>query len=306
MIDSRPTYKPMRVQAGPSSPAAAYYGGRSAGGTGYGALASAALANNLRPAPYSDLIYRGGKLVPQMRYQNVYLGARASWHDDEKRSIDHAIKVAMQDRRLNSVLTQYFQGRAPECDPLDSLSLDEAGDAVILDEADITAKVVELYTTKKISHRDLDVTIFNLMLPRGTELHFQGHSSREEIGGYHGSTKVVEQGRSITLYYSANVYSDAGNGLEAFDRAWKNVVATLYHELNEFRTDPDVGEAGRVEDPLLGWVSNLGEEIGDQPIYAADKNLSIVFKEILANEERIPVQLLYSNAVHGAEEPSAG
>ena len=35
------------------------------------------------------------------------------------------------------------------------------------------------------------------------------------------------------------------NGIPVFDRPWKNVVATLYHELNEARTDADVEDAIR-------------------------------------------------------------
>jgi hypothetical protein len=45
-------------------------------------------------------------------------------------------------------------------------------------------------------------------------------------------------------------------------------------------------------------------KLGDQPIATA-KALSLVFKEVLASTggKRLPVQLLYSNAVHGAEGP---
>jgi hypothetical protein len=51
-------------------------------------------------------------------------------------------------------------------------------------------------------------------------------------------------------------------------------------------------------------MSAQGQEIGDQPIATA-KALSLVFKEVLASTggKRLPVQLLYSNAVHGAEGP---
>ena len=55
---------------------------------------------------------------------------------------------------------------------------------------------------------------------------------------------------------------------------------------------------------FLGWMSAQGQEIGDQPIATA-KALSLVFKEVLASTggKRLPVELLYSNAVHGAEGP---
>jgi hypothetical protein len=119
-------------------------------------------------------------------------------------------------------------------------------------------------------------------------------------------------GRSQAAYFSANVFSQRlpngrVNGIPAFDASWKDVVGTLYHEMNEFRTDADVGEAIRKnDDSLLGWMGAQGE-IGDQPINAAGAagNLSMVFQEILSSTGggRVPVQFLFSNAVHGAEGP---
>jgi len=95
----------------------------------------------------------------------------------------------------------------------------------------------------------------------------------------------------------------AENGIAVFDAPWKNVVATLYHEMNEFRTDPDVRDAIETgENHFLGWTSAQGREIGDQPIFEANP-LSLVFQEVAASSRRLPVQLMYSNAVHGAEGP---
>jgi len=50
-------------------------------------------------------------------------------------------------------------------------------------------------------------------------------------------------------------------------------------------------------------MSRDGSECGDQPI--AENAISTVFKEILATSgsSRVPVQFMYSNAVHGAEGP---
>jgi hypothetical protein len=55
---------------------------------------------------------------------------------------------------------------------------------------------------------------------------------------------------------------------------------------------------------FLGWMSRRGAECGDQPIFAA-ASLNLVFKEVDATNSTtlIPVQFLYSNAVHGAEGP---
>jgi len=53
-------------------------------------------------------------------------------------------------------------------------------------------------------------------------------------------------------------------------------------------------------------MSRQGLECGDQPIFAA-RNLNLIFQEIVASDggPKIPVQFLYSNAVHGAEGPIA-
>jgi hypothetical protein len=84
------------------------------------------------------------------------------------------------------------------------------------------------------------------------------------------------------------------------------VVATLYHELNEARTDPDVEDAIRTgSNANLGWVSRQGEECGDFPISEAGTDLTKVFREITVGDGSgtVPVQCLYSNRVHRPECP---
>ncbi|MBC8116937.1 MAG: hypothetical protein H7062_21280, partial [Candidatus Saccharimonas sp.] len=98
------------------------------------------------------------------------------------------------------------------------------------------------------------------------------------------------------------------NGIPVYDQNWKNVVATMYHELQEARTDPDVDDAIRdgttAGARFLGWTSDSGLEIGDYPIAEA-RQLKQVFVEVpLADGSGlVPVQLQYSNAVHGPEGP---
>ena len=73
------------------------------------------------------------------------------------------------------------------------------------------------------------------------------------------------------------------NGIVAFDQSWKNVAATLCHELNEFRTDADVKDAiESADNDFLGWMSRQGRECGDQPIFVAT-SLSQVFQEVMAS-----------------------
>jgi hypothetical protein len=178
-----------------------------------------------------------------------------------------------------------------------------------MDEPDVQAKVISLFNSGKVANQDLGSTIFNLILPPGTVLKLGGSSSLNGLGGYHGSVHTQRDGKDIILYYSANVFSQFlpsqdENGIVAFDKPWKNVVATLYHELNEFRTDADVNDAIHQNDrDFLGWNSRSGRECGDQPIFAAGPSLERVFKEVTEGAKKIPIQFMYSNAVHGAEGP---
>ena len=107
---------------------------------------------------------------------------------------------------------------------------------------------------------------------------------------------------SSKIYYAVGVFSEGGNGIVAFDQPWKNVVATFYHELIEARTDADV------EDGLVAWVNRErpSEEIGDIPMTLAGPNLRKVMKEVPLSDGSgtVPIQLMWSNAVGGPEEPS--
>jgi hypothetical protein len=207
-------------------------------------------------------------------------------------------------------MVQYFPGAKVSCEALHSVVLSDAR-PVELDEPDVQAKVVSLFKSKAITTHDHDNTIFNLVLPPGTVLKLGTSSSSDGLGGYHGSVHARVNGHAVRLYYSANVYSQiladqTENGIVAFDKSWKSVVATLYHEMNEFRTDADVRDAIETQNnDALGWMSRQGLEVGDQPIFAAGQHLHRVFQEVTATGggAKIPVQFLYSNVVHGAEGP---
>lgn len=305
--------QPMRIQARPGSVAEARYYAKSALPQPWPispvTRKPRAIVPGINPNVKEDLIFHGGKVLPQMEFQNVYLGVATSWAAQDVASIDSAIKLALQDKRLNNVMVQYFPGVSMSCDVRDSFVLDQAK-PVVFDEPDVQAAVAALFDSALIKKSALESTLFNLILPRGTVLKLGTSSSTNGLGGYHGSTHIERGGKTITLYYSANVFSEVQangreNGIAVFDQPWKNVVATLYHEINEFRTDPDVNDAiiNRSND-FLGWNSRTGREVGDQPIFAAT-NLNLVFQEVKASigRKRIPVQFMYSNAVHGPEGP---
>jgi len=114
------------------------------------------------------------------------------------------------------------------------------------------------------------------------------------------------------VLYAVGVYAEGANGIVAFDKPWKSICATFYHELCEARTDPDVEDAIRAgnsphADDFLGWYSPRGGEIGDIPLEEAGANLTSVMTEVrlASGGKTVPVQLMWSNAVAGPEGPIA-
>jgi hypothetical protein len=312
MADTSKPIRWMRIQARPGSLAEARHYHKLGQPEGGGWAERGAIAGGIPPERAADLVFHGGKIVPQMEFQNVFLGGQASWLASDIDHINTAIGLAMQDRRLNNVVMQFFKPSDKlNCDPRPLLVLEEPKPRV-LDEPDVQQLVVRLLQQGKLPDNDLDTVIFNLLLPPGTVLKLGPDDSMNGLGGYHGSVHFQHNGQARRAYYSANVFSQTlpnglVNGITAFDESWKDVVGTLYHELNEFRTDADVRDAIETgNDDALGWMGARGE-IGDQPIAMAGAvgNLSLVFQEILSSTGggRLPVQFLYSNAVHGAEGP---
>jgi hypothetical protein len=297
-----------------------------------------ALASGFPATPAQDLRYRGGKTIRDLTYLNIYVGGNSSWDSADMQNIDRALAAAMSDPHLNNVLVQYFDNQPITSTALPSRVLQGAKPTVTT-QGDIEYIVKYLYNQGNLRGFDLSSTAFNFMLPRGTRLNDDAERSRlyggtdreptvgeapknptipfenevsstDGLGGFHGSIHI---GRD-TIYYAVGVYSErlpdgTANGIPVFDKSWKNVVATFYHELQEFRTDPDVEDAIRAgDDPsaerFLGWTSDRGQEVGDYPVEEASQ-LSLVFKEVpLADGSgMVPVQLQYSNAVHGPEGP---
>ena len=220
-----------------------------------------------------NLEFFGGKTLPRLEWMHVYLGR---WTATDRRHLDRAVPAAMSDARLNGVVAQYFPTstvesifRGAETGPMPSSVMDKAA-------------VEQIVTSLALD------SLAALLLPRGVVLSDGDVTSEHGLGGYHGSV----DGR----YYAVTVYSEGTNGIVAFDAPWKNVCATLYHELQEARTDPDVEDAIRTgETKYLGWYSPRGGEIGDIPI--ATSPLHEVMREVpLANGSgTVPVQLMWSN-----------
>ncbi len=219
----------------------------------------------------------------------------------------------MSDAHLNNVLIQYFRGAAAITSTFRPSTVLDGTPPDSFSQTDAEALLTSLHDAGKLSGFDFGSTVFDFMLPKGSVLTIddgsgdesgefeRAVSSLEGLGGFHGS---VAMSNGDTVYYAIGAYSEGNNGIVAFDQSWKNIVATFYHELNEARTDADV-EAGAV-----AWVTNErpSEEIGDTPMSLAGfDGLSKVMVEVpLADGSgTVPIQLLWSNAVHGPEGPIA-
>jgi hypothetical protein len=263
-----------------------------------------------------------------LTYINVYVGGKQAWAESDRKNIDWALNAAMTDPYLNHVLMQYFNDQPITASYKGSFLLDGYRPTRVT-QANVKELTRNLYSQGAFKSYPSGSTIVNFMLPSGVILadpdaaqqaaavdsrvipHEEESSSLEGLGGYHGSIHVGND----TMYYSIGVYSERrsngwSNGIPVFDQNWKNVVATFYHELQEARTDPDVDDAiATGQERYIGWTSDSGEEVGDSPVEAdgSDGRLDQVFVEVpLANGSgKVPVQLCYSNAVHGPEGPIA-
>jgi hypothetical protein len=292
---NRVAERPLNVVLRPSSPAEAAYH-------------SAVLAPGFEPAPGLNLEYLGGKTLPQLAFTTIYLGP---WDAGDQAELDRALPAAMADPGLNDVLAQNFPGRLVGATFAGSRTHPGVVPARI-DKPAVESLVADIDMSGALAGLDLSLSVVCLLLPHGVVLLEGDVSSEVGLGGYLVSVHLRRSGRHReTVYYGVAVYSEGTNGIVAFDEPWKNVCATLYHELQEVRTDPDVEDAIRAGHTpaaakLLGWYSPRAGEIGDIPIAETHGDIGLAMKEVpLADGSgTVPVQLLWSNRVGGPEGPA--
>ncbi|TPI62532.1 hypothetical protein FJ420_06905 [Mesorhizobium sp. B3-1-3] len=284
------------------------------------------------PNPSEDLVYRGGRTIANLSYRIFYVGAQ--WANApfaaQRVDLDNALAAAMTDPGLNSILNQYFGGAKVTTNPLSSGILD-APLQKIYDKNDIHSLATKVFMSGALSAVDLKNSVVGFILPPGAVLSSDGGGSatatnrrkprrgtppmeeadsKHGLGGYHGSIHIARPGSPVTIYYAVSVWSEGDNGIPIPGwQPWENATATLYHELVEARTDPDVEDAVRTGDVRwIGWNSATGQEIGDFPIVEADADLTLVFRRVAvaAGPGTVPIQLMWSNRVHGPEVPPVG
>jgi hypothetical protein len=281
-----------------------------------------AIAGGFQPLPQLDLHDRHGRVIPDLTFTNFYVGGSASWAASDIQAIDQALSAAMSDQNLNNVMVQYHRG-APVTTTFQASKVLPGSHPAKVSQKKVEKMIGDLHASGDLDKFPLASTVFNLILPRGTVLTLGSAADHEEparagvpaddedsslhgLGGFHGS---IHTGAN-RIYYAVGVYSEGKNGIVAFDQPWKNVCATFYHELNEARTDADIEDAEKTgSEAFVGWTNdeNPSEEIGDIPMSLAGENLSLVMKEVPLTKGggKVPIQLMWSNAVHGPEGPVA-
>ena len=297
--------------------------------------ASAELAPGFQPQPSWNLTNFGGPTIADLTFVNRYVGGSAAWVAGDMTNIDRALSSAMSDAGLQTVIAQYYPGKTITSTMLPSAVHEGQLPAIVYKDT-AEALVDELHTSGALGAADPAKSVVNIMLPQGTVLsddfspgyrppagQAEGFERRKRgviridagdaadskhgLGGYHGSIHVSA---GTEVFYAVGVFSEGNNGIVAFDRPWKNVVATFYHELNEARTDADVEDVNATgNNGLLGWYSQTGQgEIGDLPINAAGNDLGLVFQEVPLSDGSgtVPIQLMWSNADDGPAIHSAG
>src|SRR5476649_2593428 len=217
MREYAPT-QPMRIQARPGSKVEQAYVTAALPGRSW--PLPKVIAPGVNPAPLEDLIFHGGKTVPQLEFQNIFLGIDSSWAAGDVESIDSAILRAMQHIDLNNMMGQYFPGKALTCDGRKSIFFDDPALAH-LGEPDIQRLATALYDKKAVDDSNIETCIFNLILPAGSILSLGKSNSIDGLGGYHGSVHVQRGGKDVIIYYSANVFSQRladgrENGIDVF------------------------------------------------------------------------------------------
>ena len=268
------------------------------------------------PDSSTDLTYHGGKTISNFNFFNFYFNGSQtngsqSWSGTDINNINQNLSDAMSDPRLNSVISQYFPGQQVTSNFLGSTTVPG-----FLPNPNVTKDDIENYLKTAIpgylKGYNFSSTVFNFMLPKGTTITLGGYDSKHGLGGYHGSVNYQgSDGKTNTAYYTVEVYSDETQGVAPSNQPWQNVVATAYHELNEARTDPDGEEYIRTgNSKWLGWFLNKegATEVGDYPVTETDvfslSHTAFWYEPLVNGQGTVPIQLLYSNAVHGPEDPT--
>src|SRR6266404_3190276 len=158
--------RPMNVHVAPRSSAETAF--RALAGLPGQPAQPEAIAPGIPPTPAHDLHFHGGKIIPNLRFKNFYVGGAQSWQASDIQSIDQALAAAMSDQGLNNVMVQYFpQPITTATWPSETLA---GPPPAVVSQTDVENMVRDLYSKRKLAGFDLGSTVFNFLLPSGTVL----------------------------------------------------------------------------------------------------------------------------------------
>jgi hypothetical protein len=219
----------------------------------------------------------GGRILKHVDVAPVYLGDywKTSAGASDRKFNDGAMANLVKNKGMTGLWKQYGAGAGTTHG---SVAVG-AGNPRQMTQAQVAALV-----KAQIASGTLDASkrerVFMVVLPPGCELVANhGESSRNGLGGFHGSVTVG--GREV--YYAALAYpkrtASGTNGIDFAGNARDNLSIAESHEITEAVTDPDVELAMRLRDPSkLGWYDDVTRwgythtgkgEIGDIPVINA-------------------------------------
>jgi hypothetical protein len=267
------------------------------------------------------LTFHGGKVLQSPDVVPVYVGAywqTVQGRRDRARN-DAALEALVKDPGQTGIWAQYGSGRGTTSP---SHVLPTAS------RASFSAADVEALVRKQVAAGAFDASdperIFTVVLAPGVVLRDGDASSRQGLGGFHGSV-VAADGHPV--YYAVVVYSQRVgrdvNGIDFTSAPIDNMTITESHEITEAVTDPDVGLAARTGNArYLGWyddttpivgrdgrplVDGFGApmrgkgEIGDIPVLNAELEGDATLRTVWGRREGFAFQTEWSNRDGKAE-----
>ena len=211
-------------------------------------------------ASATDVKYYGGKVLNQFQVENVYYG---SYYNSSAGKADAAyndgfMKQYVDNKDATSIWHQY------------GVDHGTFGGSTVVNKSVRSGQTISKRTleslVKKLASADPQSgnnKIYNITLPPGAVLSDGSATSKQGLGGFHGSVTV--NGKQV--YYSAICDSSGSNGIDFTGDARKNVTITESHEISEAVTDPDVEVASKTNDySKLGWMDLNNGEIGDMEV----------------------------------------
>lgn len=209
----------------------------------------------------TDVKYYGGKVLKNFDVQNVYYGSY--WNTAQGKADaqynDGFMKDLVKNKDVGSIWHQY--GVASGTTESSTVASKSVRSGQTVSQRSIESLV------KKLAANDPNAgnnKIFNVVLPPDAVLSQGGATSKQGLGGYHGSVTV--NGKQV--YYSAICYSKGSNGIDfTHGNSRDNISITESHEISEAVTDPDVEVASKTNNwGALGWMDPKNGEIGDMEV----------------------------------------